>query len=83
MLYEVITLLSRFIDIVSGIFTPLLGIMAAAGILKGLLALALATGWMVENSGTYKLLFAASDAMFYFFPIVLGYTAGKKSYNFV
>jgi len=71
-------LLSRFIDIVSGIFTPLLGIMAAAGILKGLLALALATGWMDDTSGTYKLLFAASDALFYFFPIVLGYTAGNK-----
>lgn len=32
-------LLSRFIDLVSGIFTPLLGVMAASGILKGFLAL--------------------------------------------
>jgi len=71
-------LLSHFIDIVSGIFTPLLGIMAAAGILKGLLALALASGWLANGSGTNTLLFAASDALFYFFPIVLGYTAGSK-----
>ncbi|MCD7091553.1 PTS beta-glucoside transporter subunit IIABC [Klebsiella quasipneumoniae] len=71
-------ILSRFIDIVSGIFTPLMGVMAASGILKGFLALCLACGWMENSSGTYKLLFAASDALFYFFPIVLGYTAGKK-----
>lgn len=71
-------LFSRFIDVVSGIFTPLLGVMAASGILKGFLALSLACGWLLESSGTYKMLFAASDALFYFLPIMLGYTAGKK-----
>lgn len=71
-------LLSRFIDVVSGIFTPLLGVMAASGILKGFLALSLACGWLLDSSGTYKLLFASSDALFYFLPIMLGYTAGKK-----
>ncbi|MEQ9745197.1 PTS beta-glucoside transporter subunit IIABC [Pectobacterium actinidiae] len=71
-------ILSRLIDIVAGIFTPLMGVMAASGILKGFLALSLACGWMVDSSGVYKLLFAASDALFYFFPIILGYTAGKK-----
>ncbi|QIZ50847.1 PTS beta-glucoside transporter subunit IIABC [Dickeya zeae] len=71
-------LLARFIDIISSIFTPFVGVMAAMGILKGFLALGIATQIIVESSGTYKLLFAASDALFYFFPIVLGYTAGKK-----
>lgn len=71
-------LFSRFIDVVSGIFTPLLGVMAASGILKGFLALSLACGWLLESSGTFKMLFAASDALFYFLPIMLGYTAGKK-----
>ncbi|CAI1784757.1 PTS beta-glucoside transporter subunit IIABC [Serratia ficaria] len=71
-------LLSRFIDVVSGIFTPLLGVMAASGVLKGALALGLACGWLLESGGTFKTLFAASDSLFYFFPIMLGYTAGKK-----
>lgn len=71
-------ILSRLIDIVAGIFTPLMGVMAACGILKGFLALSLACGWMVDSSGVYKLLFSASDSLFYFFPIILGYTAGKK-----
>lgn len=71
-------LLARFIDLVSGIFTPVLGVMAASGMLKGFLALALALNLLSRESGTYQLWFAASDALFYFFPLVLGYTAGKK-----
>lgn len=71
-------LLAKFIDIVSGIFTPFLGVMAACGILKGFLALSLVCGWMTENSGTWRILFASGDALFYFLPMVLGYTAGKK-----
>ncbi len=71
-------LLARFIDLVSGIFTPVLSVMAASGILKGFLALAVATEILSPASGTYQIWFAASDALFYFFPLVLGYTAGKK-----
>ncbi len=71
------SLLSRFVFIISGIFTPLIGLLAATGILKGLLAVALACQWTTEQSGSYLLLFSASDSLFYFFPIILGYTAGK------
>ncbi|KUI97913.1 PTS transporter subunit EIIC [Vibrio sp. MEBiC08052] len=71
-------ILSTFIDIVSGIFTPLLGIMAASGILKGLLALGVATQVLTTSSGTYQIFNAASDALFFFFPIALGYTSGVK-----
>ncbi|MCS2158925.1 PTS beta-glucoside transporter subunit IIABC [Scandinavium sp. H11S7] len=71
-------LLNQLIDVISGIFTPFLGVMAASGILKGLMALAVVCGWLTQNSGTYTLWFAASDSLFYFFPLVLGYTAGKK-----
>lgn len=75
---EKVNLFNRLIDIVSSIFTPFIGVMAASGILKGLLAMAVVFGSLSTDSGTYKLLFAASDALFYFFPLVLGYTAGKK-----
>lgn len=75
---EKVSLLNGLIDIVSAIFTPFLGVMAASGILKGLMALAVICGWLGTESGTYRLWFAASDALFYFFPLVLGYTAGKK-----
>ncbi|HDL9614738.1 TPA: PTS beta-glucoside transporter subunit IIABC [Escherichia coli] len=72
------SILGHIIDIISGVFTPFIGVMAASGLLKGLLALALTFGWMTQEQGTYKIWFAASDALFFFFPLFLGYTAGKK-----
>ena len=72
------SLLGQVIDVVSGIFAPFIGVMAATGLLKGLLALAVVCGWLNPEQATYKIWFAASDALFFFFPLVLGYTAGKK-----
>lgn len=71
-------MLNRFIDLISGIFQPILGILAAAGMIKGFAALFLALGWLTESSGTYQILFALGDALFYFFPVFLGFTAAKK-----
>ncbi|PRD13508.1 PTS beta-glucoside transporter subunit IIABC [Pantoea coffeiphila] len=72
------SLFARLTDVISGIFTPFIGVMAASGILKGLLSLALALNLISEDAGLYKILFVASDALFYFLPVVLGYCAGKK-----
>ncbi|CAM3895131.1 hypothetical protein [Xenorhabdus thuongxuanensis] len=58
-------LFNHFIDIISGIFTPFLGVMAASGILKGLLAVAIAFHWLTLDSGTYRIWYAASDSLFY------------------
>ena len=71
-------ILNRFIDLISGIFQPILGILAAAGMIKGFSALFLALGWLTESSGTYQILFALGDALFYFFPVFLGFTAAKN-----
>lgn len=71
-------LFARFIDLVSGIFTPFIGVMIATGIIKGLLALMLVLGVMHQESGSYKVLFVASDGLFFFLPILLGFSAGKK-----
>lgn len=75
---EKVGLVARLIDTISAIFTPFIGILIAGGVLKGLLSIALALGWTQNQSGTYQILFAASDAMFYFLPIFLGYSACKK-----
>lgn len=71
-------ILNVLIDIVSSIFTPFLGAMAAAGVLKGFLALATTLHWMSANSGTYQILYAAADGLFTFLPVMLAYTAAKK-----
>ncbi|MCG7381042.1 beta-glucoside-specific PTS transporter subunit IIABC [Paenibacillus sp. ACRRY] len=71
-------LFSRFIDMISGVFTPLLGLLAATGMIKGFTAMFLSFGWLTDTSGTYHLLNATGDCLFYFFPVFLGYTAIKK-----
>ncbi|MFS0868336.1 beta-glucoside-specific PTS transporter subunit IIABC [Paenibacillus xylanilyticus] len=71
-------LFSRFIDMISGVFTPLLGLLAATGMIKGFTAMFLSFGWLTDTSGTYQLLNATGDCLFYFFPVFLGYTAIKK-----
>lgn len=70
-------LLDRAIELISGIFIPVLGMLAASGVLKGLLALFIALKLIDPQGGTYLILNAASDALFFFFPLALGYTAGK------
>ncbi|MEH6937776.1 beta-glucoside-specific PTS transporter subunit IIABC [Bacillus sp. JJ664] len=71
-------LFNKFIDIISGVFSPVLGVLAATGMIKGFAAFFLALGWITQESGTYQILNAAGDCLFYFFPIFLGYTAMKK-----
>lgn len=72
------SLFSRFIDMISSIFTPVLGVLAATGMIKGFNSLFVALGWIDSTSGTYQILNATGDSLFYFFPIFLGYTAIKK-----
>lgn len=69
---------NRFIDVIVGIISPIIGLLAAAGILKGLLALATGFHLLTTTSGTYVLLYALSDGILYFLPIILGFSAGRK-----
>ena len=70
--------LNRLIDVLSGIFQPILGIMAACGMVKGLSVLFLTLGLYAEASGEYQVLNAIGDGLFTFLPLFLGYTAAKK-----
>lgn len=71
-------LLSRGIDIISGIFQPILGIMAACGMVKGLNALFVAIGLYASDCGGFLILNAIGDGLFTFLPVFLGYTGAKK-----
>ncbi len=70
--------LDHAIDVVSGIFQPILGIMAACGMLKGLNTLLVTLGLYSAECGGYLIINAAGDALFTFLPLFLGYTAAKK-----
>lgn len=71
-------LLDRFVDIISGIFQPILGIMAACGMIKGLNMLFMTLGLYTETSGGYMIINAIGDALFTFLPLFLGYTSARK-----
>lgn len=71
-------LLATFMDTVSGIFLPVIGVMAGAGMLKALLILCTTLGVLAEETGTYRILWAAADGIFTYIPLFLGYTTSKK-----
>ena len=69
---------NKFVDIISGVFTPVLGVLAATGMIKGLNGMLVAFGILEKGTGTYEILNAVGDCFFYFFPIFLGLTAARK-----
>lgn len=71
-------IMDKFIDIISGVFQPVLGIMSAAGMLKGFNILFSVMGLYSDTSGAYQLFNAMSDVLFMFLPVFLGYTSAKK-----
>lgn len=69
---------NRLIDTITGIFTPVLPAITAAGMLKAVLALCTAFGWLDTASETYQIINFMADAAFYFLPILLANSAAKK-----
>ncbi|WP_195251171.1 beta-glucoside-specific PTS transporter subunit IIABC [Romboutsia sp. 1001713B170207_170306_H8] len=69
---------NKFIDIISGVFQPILGVMCAAGMIKGFNAIFLALGLYAQTSGEYIMLNSIGDAIFQYMPIILGFIAAKK-----
>lgn len=72
---------NSILQTIAQIFTPLVPAIAAAGLIKGLLT---AAKLIMQNNGvdisttdTYTILYAASQVIFYFFPIFLAMTAAK------
>ena len=71
-------LFNAFVSIVTTVFAPVLGVLAATGIVKGFIALFVAIGVLDAASGTYNILYSLGDSFFYFMPVLLAYTASKK-----
>ncbi|KAB7664814.1 beta-glucoside-specific PTS transporter subunit IIABC [Bacillus sp. B1-b2] len=69
---------AQIFEVVSRSFSPLIGALAGAGMLKAVLTVLTMTGLLSETSGTYFILSAAGNAVFYFLPIFLGITISTK-----
>lgn len=74
-------IVNNVLQVISKMFTPLIPAIAASGLIKGLLTaarmIASKQGINIASNDTYILLFAASQIIFYFMPVFLGYTAAK------
>ena len=72
------SVVSRLIDTITGIFTPILPPLTAAGMLKAVLAILVAFKLVDSASSTYQVINFMADATFYFLPILLANSAAKK-----
>lgn len=69
---------AQIFEVISQSFSPLLGALAGAGMLKALITILTMTGVLSAKSGTFFILSAAGNAVFYFLPIFLGITIATK-----
>ncbi|EYU16220.1 beta-glucoside-specific PTS transporter subunit IIABC [Photorhabdus aegyptia] len=70
--------ISHILDIISGIFIPVLPVIIGAGLLKGGLIFLYMMDWVSEKSNEYKILYILSDAPLYFLPVLLAFSAARK-----
>jgi beta-glucoside PTS system EIICBA component len=69
---------AKVLDTIAGIFTPIVGALSGAGMVKAILALSTTFGWLTADSQTYYILNFISDAVFYFLPFLIAFSAAKK-----
>jgi PTS system beta-glucosides-specific IIC component len=69
---------SSLIGVITGSMIPVIGLLAASGIIKGVLSLLLTFGAIAEESQTYAVINAMSDSVFFFLPIFVGFTAARR-----
>lgn len=69
---------AKVIDTITGIFTPILPAITAAGMLKAVLSLLVVFGVIENTSQSYQVMDFMADAAFYFLPILLASSAAAK-----
>lgn len=72
------SLLERFMNTISTIFTPMIPAITGVGMIKAILAILVLTKAIDTNGHTYYILNMISDAAFYFLPMLLAYGAALK-----
>ena len=70
--------LAKVIDTISGIFTPILPAITAAGMMKAVLAVLVAFNIVSKEAQSYQVINFMADAAFFFLPILLASSAAKK-----
>lgn len=71
-------LIDKFFGVVSGIFTPIVPVLMAAGMVGALLTVLDLIGVLPSTSSTYYVWNLIKEAGFYFLPFYVAYTASQK-----
>lgn len=72
------TAIPIMLDTLTSILAPIIPAIVACGLLQGLLYSFQSFGWLDPNSDTYIFFFNCAQAAFYFLPVLIGYSAGKR-----
>lgn len=70
--------IDQFFEVISGIFTPIVPVLMAAGMVGALLTVLSLTKILPSNSSTYYVWNLIKEAGFYFLPMYVAVTASKK-----
>lgn len=68
---------ARLLDIISGIFAPVVPLITGAGMIKAILTILVSLG-LSNTSQEYYILNFIADSGFYFFPVVLAFSSAQK-----
>jgi PTS system beta-glucosides-specific IIC component len=71
------SIVSKLLDVLSGIFLPVIPAIAGAGMIKAIIALLKAMGLVAGNSSTFQLFNMMADCVFYFLPFFLAVSSAK------
>lgn len=69
---------SELLGVITGSMSPIIHIIAAAGIIKGVLAILVLSNLITDKSMIYTTISAMADAAFFFLPVLVGFAAAKR-----
>lgn len=70
--------LSRIIDTIAGIFTPILPALCGCAMLQAVLVILTTLNWVATDSTTYQIINYCSNVIFYFLPMLLAFTSAEE-----
>ncbi len=69
---------NALVGTITAVFQPIIPAICGSGMIKAVLAICTACGWLGADSMIYTLLSMFADSVFYFMPIYLGFSMGKR-----
>lgn len=75
---EKMSLFAKLCDTMSGCVMPIVGPLAASGMIKALLVILTQFNIITTDTTTYQLLYMVADGVFYYLPVFLAFSSARK-----